>query len=108
MVRAPTEEPEGVVLRPEVITGEGQDALLERFETLRWEPIVIRGQVARRTARHYGLSYDYESRTPRPGEPTFEMTFFPSRPMVSRTSACAPAARSVPTAIATTVLRIAR
>src|ERR1700759_5136556 len=69
MVRARTEEPEGVVLRPEVITGEGQDALLERFEALRWEPIVIRGQAARRTARHYGLSYDYESRTPRPGEP---------------------------------------
>src|SRR6201995_2811921 len=69
MVRARTEEPEGVVLRPEVITGEGQDALLERFEALRWEPIVIRGQAARRTARHYGLGYDYESRTPRPGEP---------------------------------------
>jgi DNA oxidative demethylase len=69
MVRAPTEEPEGVVLQPEVITREGQDALLERFETLQWEPIVIRGQAARRTARHYGLGYDYESRTPRPGEP---------------------------------------
>jgi DNA oxidative demethylase len=43
--------------------------MLERLATLRWDPIVIRGQTARRTARHFGLGYDYESRTPRPGEP---------------------------------------
>jgi DNA oxidative demethylase len=30
---------------------------------------VIHGQAARRTARHFGLDYDYEARTPRPGEP---------------------------------------
>jgi alkylated DNA repair protein (DNA oxidative demethylase) len=30
---------------------------------------VMHGQAARRTARHYGLGYDYESRTPQPGEP---------------------------------------
>jgi alkylated DNA repair protein (DNA oxidative demethylase) len=39
------------------------------FEELDWQPIVIRGQAARRTARHYGLDYDYESRTPMEGEP---------------------------------------
>jgi DNA oxidative demethylase len=43
--------------------------LLDVLETLRFDPIVIRGQAARRTARHYGLDYDYESRTPMPGEP---------------------------------------
>src|SRR3954454_6495856 len=32
-------------------------------------PIVILGQAAKRTARHYGLDYDYERRTPMPGEP---------------------------------------
>jgi alkylated DNA repair dioxygenase AlkB len=68
-MRAPAEEPEGVLVRPEVITSAEEAALLERFETLEWEAIVIRGQAARRTARHYGLGYDYESRTPRPGEP---------------------------------------
>jgi DNA oxidative demethylase len=36
---------------------------------LRFDPIVMRGQAARRTARHYGLDYDYESRTPIPGDP---------------------------------------
>ena len=69
MARAPLEEPDGIVLRPEVITREEESGLLERFATLRWDPIVIRGQAARRTARHFGLGYDYQSRTPRPGEP---------------------------------------
>ena len=69
MARAPLEEPDGIVLRPEVITREDESGMLERFATLRWDPIVIRGQAARRTARHFGLGYDYQSRTPRPGEP---------------------------------------
>jgi alkylated DNA repair dioxygenase AlkB len=59
---------QGLVLGDEVISQEEERALLERFETLRWDPIVIRGQAARRTARHFGLGYDYESRTPMPGE----------------------------------------
>jgi alkylated DNA repair dioxygenase AlkB len=69
MARAPFEQPEGIVLQPDVITPEEESELLGRFDTLRWDPIVIRGQAARRTARHYGLGYDYESRAPRPGEP---------------------------------------
>ena len=68
MRRAPAEQPQGLLLRPEVITLEQERDLLERFATLRFDPIVIRGQAARRTARHFGLSYDYESRTPSPGE----------------------------------------
>jgi alkylated DNA repair dioxygenase AlkB len=43
--------------------------LLDVFDELSWDPIVIRGQAAKRTARHYGLDYDYEGRTPMPGEP---------------------------------------
>jgi alkylated DNA repair protein (DNA oxidative demethylase) len=43
--------------------------LLDVFEELDWQAIVIRGQAAKRTARHYGLDYDYESRTPMAGEP---------------------------------------
>ena len=69
MARAPAEEPEGIVYRPEVVSRTDEASLLERFETLEWQPIVIRGQAAHRTAHHYGLGYDYESRTPRPGEP---------------------------------------
>jgi alkylated DNA repair dioxygenase AlkB len=57
------------VLRPELLTVDEEAKLLERLSDLRFDPIVIRGQAARRTARHYGLGYDYESRTPEPGEP---------------------------------------
>lgn len=69
MARAPAEQPNGLVFRPAVIAPEIERELLERFETLRWDPIVIRGQAARRTARHFGLGYDYASRAPLPGEP---------------------------------------
>lgn len=69
VARAPAEEPQGLLLRPHAITREHERDLLERFEALRFDPIVIRGQAARRTARHFGLGYDYESRTPNPGEP---------------------------------------
>lgn len=68
MPRSPAEEPQGLLLRGEVITREEEDDLLKRFEALRWDPIVIHGQAARRTARHFGLSYDYASRAPLPGE----------------------------------------
>jgi alkylated DNA repair dioxygenase AlkB len=69
MARAPSEEPEGLVYAPELIAPEEEAELLERFAALRFDPIVLHGRTARRGARHYGLDYDYESRTPRPGEP---------------------------------------
>jgi alkylated DNA repair protein (DNA oxidative demethylase) len=67
--RAPAEEPEGLVLRAELLTPGQERELLERLEELRFDAIVLRGQAARRTARHYGLGYDYESRAPQAGEP---------------------------------------
>ena len=72
MPRFPSEEPEGLVLRPELLTVDDENRLLERLGELRFDPIVMRGQAARRTARHYGFGYDYETRTPQPGEPVPE------------------------------------
>jgi DNA oxidative demethylase len=69
VARAPTEEPEGIVYRPELLTAEEEAGLLLELESLRFDPIVLHGQAAKRTGRHYGLDYDYESRTPKPGEP---------------------------------------
>jgi DNA oxidative demethylase len=69
MARAPSEEPEGLVYRPELIGPDEETALLEILQSLRFDPIVIHGQAARRTARHFGLDYDYAARTPQPGEP---------------------------------------
>jgi alkylated DNA repair protein (DNA oxidative demethylase) len=69
VARAPSEEPEGLVYRPDLLTVDEERELLAILESLRFDPIVIRGQAARRTGRHFGLDYDYEARTPEPGEP---------------------------------------
>jgi DNA oxidative demethylase len=69
VARAPSEEPQGLVYRPELLTLVEEAELLATLQALRYEPIVIHGQAAKRTARHYGLAYDYEARTPLPGEP---------------------------------------
>jgi alkylated DNA repair dioxygenase AlkB len=61
--------PPGLVYRQELVPQQLEAQILDVFEDLRFDPIVIRGQAARRTARHYGLDYDYEARTPKPGEP---------------------------------------
>jgi DNA oxidative demethylase len=69
VARAPSEEPQGLVYEPELLSVDEEDGLLERLESLRFDPIVLHGRAARRTGRHFGLDYDYESRTPQPGEP---------------------------------------
>ena len=69
MARAPTEEPEGLVYRPELVSRDEEAELLRVLESLRFDPIVLHGRAARRTARHLGLDYDYEARTPQPGDP---------------------------------------
>jgi alkylated DNA repair protein (DNA oxidative demethylase) len=69
VARAPSEEPEGIVYRADVLSPEEEGELLRRLETLRFDPIVLHGQAAKRTGRHFGLDYDYEARTPQPGEP---------------------------------------
>jgi alkylated DNA repair dioxygenase AlkB len=69
MARAPLEEPEGLVYKPELLTLDEERNVLAVLEELRFDPIVMHGVEARRTARHFGLDYDYESRTPMEGEP---------------------------------------
>jgi DNA oxidative demethylase len=68
VARAPREEPEGLVYRPNLLTGEEEAEVLDVLAALRFDPIVMHGQPAKRTARHFGLDYDYEARTPQPGE----------------------------------------
>jgi alkylated DNA repair dioxygenase AlkB len=68
MARSPSERPEGIVYEPELVPADEEAALLRELERLRFDPIVMKGVTARRTARHFGLDYDYDSRTPKPGE----------------------------------------
>lgn len=69
MPRAPSEQPQGLVYRPELLAPEEEAELVQELETLRFDPIVLHGREARRTGRHFGLDYDYGARTPMPGEP---------------------------------------
>ena len=71
MPRSPAkrEEPEGLVYRPEFLSPDEERALLSWLSTLEFHEVAMRGQVARRTVRHYGYDYGYESWTLVPGEP---------------------------------------
>jgi DNA oxidative demethylase len=69
VARAPSEEPEGLVYEPELLSVEEEERLLDELSSLRFDPIVLHGKAARRSGRHFGLDYDYEARTPQPGEP---------------------------------------
>jgi alkylated DNA repair protein (DNA oxidative demethylase) len=61
--------PEGLVYRPDFLTPEEERELLDRFEALEFQEVVMRGQTARRVVRHFGLDYDYETFKVTPTEP---------------------------------------
>src|SRR4051794_6305379 len=67
--RIAAEPPAGLVYRAGFLSAEEERAVLREIERLAFGEIRMHGVVARRTARHYGLDYDYERRTPVPGEP---------------------------------------
>jgi alkylated DNA repair dioxygenase AlkB len=54
--------PTGLVYRPDLFTEDEETALLEELERLEFHEIRMHGVVAKRTARHFGLDYDYERR----------------------------------------------
>ena len=63
MPRAATaaEPPQGLVYRPEFITDDEERGLLASLDEIEFRAVTMRGQTARRTVRHYGYDYDYES-----------------------------------------------
>jgi len=54
--------PEGLVYREELLSEDEERALLEELDGLDFDEIRMHGVVAKRTAKHYGLDYDYERR----------------------------------------------
>jgi alkylated DNA repair dioxygenase AlkB len=58
------EPPQGLVYREELISEDEERELLKVLEELDFEEIRLHGVVARRTAKHYGVDYDYAARTP--------------------------------------------
>ncbi|HSC49257.1 MAG TPA: alpha-ketoglutarate-dependent dioxygenase AlkB [Gaiellaceae bacterium] len=58
------EPPAGLVYREALLTEVEEQELLDVVKGLDFEEIRLHGVVARRTAKHYGVDYDYASRTP--------------------------------------------
>jgi DNA oxidative demethylase len=55
------ERPAGLVYAPDFLCLEEERALLDVLGALEFQPIEMRGQVARRTALHFGMGYDYDN-----------------------------------------------
>ena len=71
MARAPAsaERPDGLVYRPDFVTEDEERALLGVLESMEFHEVRMRGQTARRTVRHFGYEYGYDSWQLVPGEP---------------------------------------
>lgn len=64
-----SELPEGLTYREEFISAGEERQLLQELEALDFRAVVMRGQAARRTVRHFGLDYEYESGELVPADP---------------------------------------
>ena len=63
MSRAATvsERPDGLEFRPDFVTEDEERQLLALIENIDFRELTMRGQTARRTVKHFGYDYDYES-----------------------------------------------
>jgi DNA oxidative demethylase len=61
--------PEGLVYREEFVSADEEHQLLAVLSSIELRSVVMRGQAARRTVRHFGLDYDYESGELVPADP---------------------------------------
>jgi DNA oxidative demethylase len=61
--------PEGLVYVEDFLSADEEGSLLALLETMDLRAVTMRGQTARRTVRHFGLDYAYESGELVPAEP---------------------------------------
>ena len=64
-----SDAPEGLLYREGFVTEAEEQALVALFERLDFRAVTMRGQTARRTVRHFGLDYEYESGGLVPADP---------------------------------------
>jgi alkylated DNA repair dioxygenase AlkB len=60
--RSVAEPPPGLVYEPELLSEDEERATLAAVDRLDFHEIRMHGVVAKRTARHFGIDYDYERR----------------------------------------------
>ncbi len=63
------ERPEGLVYEPDFLAEAEERELLAFMDEVDFREVVMRGQAARRTVRHYGFDYGYESWQLEPADP---------------------------------------
>jgi alkylated DNA repair dioxygenase AlkB len=68
-MRGVIEQPSGLSYRDELITEHEEAELLERFAQLEVTPLVLHGVPSRRLTRHFGVGYDFDSRSTNEVEP---------------------------------------
>jgi DNA oxidative demethylase len=68
-MRGVVERPSGLSFRDDLISVVEEVALLERFARLEMTPLVLHGVPSRRLTRHFGVAYDFDSRSTREAEP---------------------------------------
>ena len=61
--------PDGLVYREGFVSAEEERRLLAYFGDMAFRTVTMRGQTARRTVRHFGLDYAYETGELVPTEP---------------------------------------
>ena len=59
----------GLVYREEFVTPDEERAVVRVLEGLDYREVVMHGRAAKRTVRHFGVDYDYQSRDTVPGDP---------------------------------------
>lgn len=63
------EPPEGLLYRPDFLSPAEEVSVLAAVEPMEFHEVKMRGQVAKRTVRHFGYRYDYEAWRLTPVEP---------------------------------------
>jgi alkylated DNA repair dioxygenase AlkB len=74
-MRGISERPEGLVYVPDLVMAPEEEALSSRMAAESYGEVRMHGQVARRTVRHYGVSYDFEAADIAPGDPVPDWLF---------------------------------
>jgi DNA oxidative demethylase len=88
--RLATEPPAGLVYRDEILDVAEERALLDVFDALDFEEIVMKGVVARRTAVRYGLGYDYDRRVATEGAAPIPNWLLPARTRAAELAGLSP------------------
>jgi alkylated DNA repair protein (DNA oxidative demethylase) len=68
-MRGISERPDGLRYEPDVLTAAEERALVGLVEGLDYAEVVMHGQPAKRTVRHFGYTYGYESWRLTPADP---------------------------------------